>query len=201
MIHCFLFPLDEPLSKKQRLTDDLPTNPSSLSVTSILLKDSQSSSSIDIDTMHPKMPAYCHELRNIYHNFLTKSQPTISLTLCDASYTIQMTVLVRASEAIYEFCNLVVAVDQCRGLLSDPHLMSHELAFTSRFTRALDRFLFPDDLIDKGECLHQVPSRCRGDDHRKTDICDIYCATFPSGPVLLAGPMPKLLLKSPCYML
>ena len=190
MIHCFLFPLDEPRLKKQRLADDLPTNPSNLSVTGILQKDLHSSNSIDIDTMHPKMPAYCHwfaiELRNIYHNFLANSQPTISLTLCDASYTIQMTALERASKAIQTFCTLVDAVDQSRGLLSDTHLMSHELAFTSRFTRALDRFLFPDNLIDKGECLHQVPSRCRDGDHRKTDICDIYCATFPSGPVLLA---------------
>ena len=62
---------------------------------------------------------------------------------------------------------------------------------TMRFARELDHFLFAKD-PSKGACYHQAPSRCRSEDSRTCERCDIYCAPFlqesynPGGPVLLA---------------
>ena len=74
----------------------------------------------------------------------------------------------------------------CRGLNGCPELRTCEITFTSLYTRALDRFLFPND--ETGACLHQFPCRKR---RSNPEVSDLYIVPFeqtfrPGDPLLLS---------------
>ena len=61
-----------------------------------------------------------------------------------------------------------------------------ELSLTACFARALDRFLFSDDNISKGACLHQLPSKKEKQAIHHPDLCVTGLHNdCPEYPVLL----------------
>ena len=75
--------------------------------------------------------------------------------------------------------------------MSSLELAKAEHTYTMMFARELDHFLFAKD-PSKGACYHRAPSRCKLNNGRTCEKCDIYCTPFlqktyyPGGPVLIA---------------
>ncbi len=51
------------------------------------------------------------------------------------------------------------------GIMQNPSLKNLELTLTPLLARALDRFLFPDNILHKGACLHRLPVSCNNQTH------------------------------------
>ncbi len=158
-MHTCVLILTEPELKRMRV--ELPSNKST-SVSELAKKS--------LDKRHFfELPIYCHwfaiglyDVYNFAKSVLDETNDsTITLELHNIKYTIHLSDLNRAHEAIKSAC------------------------------ASFDHFLFAKD-PSKGACYHQAPSRCRSNDSRTCERCDIYCAPFlqntyyPGGPVLIA---------------
>ena len=74
-----------------------------------------------------------------------------------------------------------------RGIMSNQKLKTAELSLTALYARALDRFLFPDELVDAGACLHQLPVKREGSAVQRADLqVAILRDGYPYEPVLLS---------------
>ena len=74
-----------------------------------------------------------------------------------------------------------------RGVMCDGALKSDELTLTALYARALDRFLFPDELVHVGACLHQLPVKRVGSSVERADLqVAILHNRCPHDPVLLS---------------
>ena len=110
----------------------------------------------------------------------------IRLTLDDSTYEIKSALenVVKAIKVATQLCNDRDIPGY--GRMSDRTLRSQELAFTSLFSRALDRFLFDDSSI--GACLHQGPCHKGTGKQGNPETSDIYIVPlkdFKSGDSLL----------------
>ena len=97
----------------------------------------------------------------------TTESPSIKLELDTKQYTILLSDLKRAHEAIAAACAIPEPFE-VRGIMSDKNLTEHELTYTMRFARELDMFLFSKN-PSLGACYHQAVTRCRENDMRKVD--------------------------------
>lgn len=183
-----------PLKKRK---EELPSNSTSTSVSA------QAKRSLNT-RQFSCLPIYCHwfaiALYDVYtyaKSVLDKIEDeinddsTITLELHGIEYTIHLSDLGRAHEAIKSACASLNHPLEVRGIMSSVELAEIEQTYTMRFARELDQFLFAKE-PSKGACYHQAPSRCRLSDSRTCEQCDISCAPFikntyyPGGPVLIA---------------
>ena len=77
------------------------------------------------------------------------------------------------------------------GISSSSSLRSQELTFSALIARTLDRFLFDDDKVRVGMCLHQGPVRKKEGNPANPEAADLYIlqrspAGEPSTPILVS---------------
>ena len=150
-----------------------------------------------------KYPIYSHwfgiEMYNAYVQAKMQLEndtpdPIIIEFQTDASnsdtYEIKRDSLQNAVSAIRVAATLPVVDDmpQRCGLMSSSLLRRSELAYSSLYARALDRFIFTKE--SDGACLHQVPCRKRDSSLRgNPESADVYIVPFdsfrPGNPLLL----------------
>lgn len=72
------------------------------------------------------------------------------------------------------------------GVMSSNELKGAEQTHTALYARALDRFLFDDESVGKGACLHQFPVKKEGNSVPKADLCVMALLNgLPGNPILL----------------
>ena len=166
---------------------ELPCNPSTKSV-------SEMAKSKD-PLPHPRYPPYCHwfanELYKVYKDAEKKiednSLEVYTFQFNEMLFSVTESDLASVVKSIKASCELTQL--DCRGISADQDMCDSELAFSSLYARALDRFLFKNP--EEGACLHQAPNRVRFSDKTKMDRVDVCAMKFlcnhaPSSPILLA---------------
>lgn len=133
-----------------------------------------------------KQPLYVHwlglEMLKAYKSAISqieKEEYPIKIHLDESMYEIERDSLKNVTDAIKSAstqCQDTTSSNGGRGLMGCPELRQTEVAFSSLVSRALDRFIFPNEVT--GACLHQAP--CRKID-KTPERPDIYIVQFNSG--------------------
>ena len=138
------------------------------------------------DYMSEKKPIYMHwfglDMLKAYQSAklqIGKGEYPIKIDLDESTYMIDQDSLQNVTTAIRCACKICPDRELTQGrhgLMSLPDVRSTELAFSCLVSRALDRFIFPDDTT--GACLHQAPCRKDKNTPKKADI---YIVKFNEG--------------------
>lgn len=113
----------------------------------------------------------------------------IELEIDDKSYTITKSNLEMTIQAINVARSLDNFTMETGGMLQQASMRFQEIALTALFSRALDRFLFPERSV--GACLHQGPIRKFPGRSGNPESSDVYVMPFvrdfvPYAPVLVS---------------
>lgn len=167
-------------SKKQRLDSD----DCSLKSVSTMAKDKKA------DEILPEKPLYYHWLAlKIYNTHLkvmtfftsdglyTDACRSLGKITCDG-ISVNISDLEKCSDFIKMASSFscLAKNEVGRGVMSNSEIRTSELAFSAFYSRALDRFLFPDERI--GACLHQGPNRERPGGQGSPESSDLYIVPF-----------------------
>ena len=142
-----------------------------------------------------KQPIYAHwfglELLNAYESArlqIEKNQYPVQIQLDNSTYEIEWDSLRNATTAIRSASTQFKdnTSHGGRGFMGCPELRNNEAFFSSLFSRALDRFVFPDEAT--GACLHQAPCRLKKDIPEKSDtyFVQFHRGFVPGDPVVLS---------------
>ena len=136
------------------------------------------------DSICEKQPIYVHwfglEMLKAYESAksqINQSNYPIEIELDGDTYKIEQDSLqhvTRAIETATPLCTNTTIKPGFRGFKGCPNIRHTEAALTSLVSRALDRFIFPDQTT--GACLHQAPSRRMQKNPEKPDV---YIVPFP----------------------
>ena len=149
------------------------------------------------DKINERKPIYMHwfglEMLSAYESAKSQIENedyTIEITLGESTYKIEGDSLHKVTAAIECACKICQDGNLRRGrrgFMSLPELRNTELAFSSLVSRALDRFMFPDEAT--GACLHQAPCRVECDNPERPDVYIIKFndGFFPGDPLSMSG--------------
>jgi hypothetical protein len=128
----------------------------------LALPSTKSPSTCDSSVITKKSVAgglYSHWLALALYDLYTttgNAEPTITFKSPVAASVDQIVKSVRSTVALCD------SSQECHsGIMHNSSLKNVELTLTALLARALDRFLFPDDILHKGACLHQLPVSCK----------------------------------------